>query len=956
MDAITADIIEGGGQIANYLTLRAVSFAVGSLAMITTALADPNWTGGGSTTEWGERANWSANDGNHFWIDPWQSATHYDMTFNRDGRTYAGDPEDKSDGNWDFYNIWEVDIRGMTGNQVVTWTGDGENLGPNVRNIIGLGREADRGALAIKGGKVTVEGDVRAGWGDSRVGELSVDGGLLQIRKAVFLGMNDSRTRGILALNGGTLKTEWLYFGNEMGVSDNYASFVRGKGESQFHFNGGKIQAGTDRQAFPVDGATFAPGGFEFDTDGHSASLLETVNATVYPGAVMKKTGSGTLAMDAPVAGITNKIEAGIVKFATSGERTLAHRWSFTSDATDSVTQTPEAEVRGTVTYSDGKACLAGDAAGCGINLGANMWPADAMTVEIWATYRERRRWSKLFCWSGMQYSFQDADGWSKFSLLGTGGTGNMEATGGNIDADSYCCYTVTLTPNGAGGTHIRLCRWDASSGELLNSCDYDSSEWLVSNINQENFWLGHSYWYKDTWNAAENVDGDAPAKADYDEVRIWKGVFADTELKEHVLLGPDTLPGTNGKSNTLNVSPTAEIAANDYLLHRWTFNNTLEDSVGGATATLMGDAAFNSSRYAVRLSGGAKGSGWVDLGETGGFPTNDTPFTVELWATVHEYTANRRIFSIGKRPEGDSTDYNVNSSLKAGIHTYFADGDGEGKWWRVTARANGEEKAGIGANGWFLTDIEYHIAATFVPDGNGNTAYYVYACRANNDDMVGTASGTITGWTPSMVNDVAGKMCCWLGHSQWGDNDAYADYNEVRIWNCALSADQLLTNRKLGPDRLPHITAADGNRAFALDVSSGATADLCGNSATVTSLSGAGTVANANTITVEGVLSPGGDGTVGTLTLNGDVVVTGTIRLDEGDMIAVNGTLDLSHATVEISADQLTSGFAFASATDGISGVPSVSGAGRWDRRCAIKIVENEVRVYRYGFMIMVK
>ena len=932
--------------------LTRIFLAIAAIACAITANADPNWQGtDAATTEWGTSANWTANDGNHFWIDPWNNATHFNMTFNRDGRTYAGDPEDKSDGNWDFYNIWEVDIRGMTGGQIATWTGDGSDLGPNVRSILGIGREATRGALAINGGKVTVEGDVRAGWGSPNTGELVLNDGLLQIRRGIYLGMNSRRAKGVLALNGGTLKSEFLYFGNEMGIGENYSSIVRGKGTAQFRFDGGTIQIGADRQSYPVDGATFGANGLKVDTDGKNATLLETVNATVAPGATaLVKKGAGTLATDAPIAHATTKVEAGTLKFATDGTRTLAHRWSFTSDASDSVTGENHCETLGTVTFSDGKAVLAGGEGAdanddCGLNLGANMWPADAMTLEIWATYRERTKWAKLFCWSGMHYSLQDDSGWAKFALMGTGGTDNLEATGSNIDAGSTCCYTITIVPNGTTGSHIRLCRWDASTGELLNSRDYDAETWRVSNINQENFWLGKSYW-----------GGDTAAKADYDEVRIWKGVFADTELKEHVLLGPDTLPGGNGMGNTLNASAAEEIAANDYLLHRWTFNGTLEDSVGGATATLKGGAALDAASTHVKLPGGTKGAGWVDLGETGGFPTNDTPFTIELWATVHEYTKNRRIFSIGKRPPADSTDPAIDSSLQSGLHTYFADDDGSGKWWRLTARGGTDGEKSIGGNGWFETDKEYHIAATFVPDGNGNTAYYLYAYKANSDDAVGTNSGTITGWTPGCVNDVAGKMCCWLGHSQWGDNDAYADYDEVRIWNCALSPDQLAINRKLGPDRLPHITRQDTDRTFSLDIAADATADLCGNSATIAALSGAGTIANAGAVTLDGTVSPGGDGEAGTLTLNGNVTVTGTLRLDPGDKIVVNGSLDLSHATVELLADELTSAFVFATATDGITGTPAISATGGWNKRCNIIEAGDGLKLTRKGFMMIIK
>ena len=129
---------------------------IGSLGiMVANAVfASPNWKGQDpASTEWATRENWTANDGNHYYIDGANGATHYNMTFNRDGRVYEGDPEDKSDGNWDFYNIWAVTIRGMTQGEVVTWTGDGEDLGPNIRSCLYVGNEQSRGALTINGGK-----------------------------------------------------------------------------------------------------------------------------------------------------------------------------------------------------------------------------------------------------------------------------------------------------------------------------------------------------------------------------------------------------------------------------------------------------------------------------------------------------------------------------------------------------------------------------------------------------------------------------------------------------------------------------------------------------------------------------------------------------------------------------------------------------------------------------------
>ena len=83
----------------------------------------------------------------------------------------------------------------------------------------------------------------------------------------------------------------------------------------------------------------------------------------------------------------------------------------------------------------------------------------------------------------------------------------------------------------------------------------------------------------------------------------------------------------------------------------------------------------------------------------------------------------------------------------------------------------------------------------------------------------------------------------CNLGHSFFtGDNDASATYNEVRIWNAALSESQLTANAIAGPDVVPDVRAnLVSTRTYV--VSAGATLDLNGGLLACGDLSGAGTV-----------------------------------------------------------------------------------------------------------------
>jgi len=87
---------------------------------------------------------------------------------------------------------------------------------------------------------------------------------------------------------------------------------------------------------------------------------------------------------------------------------------------------------------------------------------------------------------------------------------------------------------------------------------------------------------------------------------------------------------------------------------------------------------------------------------------------------------------------------------------------------------------------------------------------------------------------------------------------------------------------------------------AASVDLASSATLDLGGTVQTLSGLSGSGTVSNG-TLTVTGDILPGGDGTIGTLTVSGgNLLASGTLRIDVAagglcDRLDVNGNADLT-------------------------------------------------------------
>jgi hypothetical protein len=146
-----------------------------------------------------------------------------------------------------------------------------------------------------------------------------------------------------------------------------------------------------------------------------------------------------------------------------------------------------------------------------------------------------------------------------------------------------------------------------------------------------------------------------------------------------------------------------------------------------------------------------------------------------------------------------------------------------------------------------------------------------------------------------------------WLGHSEWPDNDASASYNEVRIWNGALTEAQLQANSLLGPNAL--LGAMSSGTALPADtrvtIASGAALDLVGGTQTVSGLAGNGLVTNG-TLAVTGIIAPGGTNAIGTLTVAASTVLTGTLLVDgaldgSSDLLKVQGNLDLAGLALQV-------------------------------------------------------
>ena len=399
---------------------------------------------------------------------------------------------------------------------------------------------------------------------------------------------------------------------------------------------------------------------------------------------------------------------------------------------------------------------------------------------------------------------------------------------------------------------------------------------------------------------------------------------------------------------NEYPASPSATLLANNYLLHRWNFNGHCLDLIGTNHAFIVGSGSVTYNSAAdIQIPGGNRGVGYIDCGSNI-IPAElgDTPFTIEFWAKPksNENWAQWCAF-------GSSSDANGTGGALTGLIIAPKSGAGSYPSFRMVG-AQTSNNIAIGSGNLTL-DKEYHVALVVKPTGNNTATITAYIEDPSGGEAIRVKSESVTKWSTATIV----QKNFWLGHSHWGDKDVYSTYNEVRVWAAALSQAQIVANGTLGPDVLPVLSATSTLGVTEnITVASGATLDLGGHTLTQPRLTGAGTVANG-TLNVS-TLTPGGDGTTGTIALN-VASVSGVIRIDDGDTFTTTTTgLDLSGATIDL-ATTPTRSFVVGTASGSGSfaaGRPALTVNGAPLKGWMVKKIGNTLKVSKGGVMILAK
>ena len=402
---------------------------------------------------------------------------------------------------------------------------------------------------------------------------------------------------------------------------------------------------------------------------------------------------------------------------------------------------------------------------------------------------------------------------------------------------------------------------------------------------------------------------------------------------KDYIFSGTGAIAGTNSllksgtgtltlaNSNTFTggltiTNGTVRVAtANLGLAHRWSFNNSLADSVGGQTATLVDVGANNATLTAsnVTLAGGTQAtSDYISLGGTV-LPGGTTPATIELWATPIAIQNWSRIFDFGA-----GTTENLMMSWTVGA-TLASDR----VEWVDSAGTNTMDNS----NQPYTFGVEFHIVMVIEPGaGAGGTTRVTWYRSPSTNSALGAARGTFNS-TNTMANLT--QPNCWLGRSQWPDNTANASYNEARIWNRALSTNVLQALHTAGPNAFLEsmnlglvpaslVSTSAVNLAGAtgiLENSSGATltiGSLTGVASSEARLTSGGlTVGNGTSTTFAGFISGTNGFTkqgAGTLTLSGNSTYTGPTTVSAGTLL-VHGNNSAATGALSVSSSATLGG-----------------------------------------------
>ena len=286
----------------------------------------------------------------------------------------------------------------------------------------------------------------------------------------------------------------------------------------------------------------------------------------------------------------------------TTAAASLIHRYSFTTDASDSVGHADGTLMNGAL-VSGGQLRLNGTNQYASLP-GGLLTGLSSVTVEFWASFGTNAIWNRVF-----DFGDRNATNAGRNYLMFSPHTGYSNQRMSIADGDPGNTHEEFLAASGVldGRSNVHVvCVWngfDSTMSLFTNGVMASSSAFSIplSHVINTFSWLGRSLF-----------EGDAYLKGSIDELRIYNAALPAVQITANYRRGPDAAPRSPSPG----------------LIHRYSFTTDASDSVGSAHGTLVNGASVMAGQ--VQLNGTNQ---YVNLPT--GMLNGLSSVTMEFWASL---------------------------------------------------------------------------------------------------------------------------------------------------------------------------------------------------------------------------------------------------------------------------------------------------------------------------------
>jgi hypothetical protein len=526
----------------------------------------------------------------------------------------------------------------------------------------------------------------------------------------------------------------------------------------------------------------------------------------------------------------------------------LTHRYSFTTDASDSVGGA-NGTLQGNVTIVNGAASFPGLTNGDYVQLPPGLISNyTSATFEFWVDVGANGTWEELYAFGNQdnglganmvmftphsgpgdfRMSYAQADpGFNDEHF--TTGPGILD----NLGALSVACVydppnnIMTLYTNG-----VRV--------SSLSPVTTGAKGFSFTNVYNVNSWLGRSLY-----------NGDAPYAGTIDEFRIYNNALGPLQIYADNVAGPGTVL-TNVPITSFVWNVVTNLLYGERRDTSVTFNTVSYGTVTLPGATEVSYSSSASNVVAVTKNGRllALSAGSATLSASYGTTTTSTLVTVSnVPILLHRYSftadasdsvggangtlagaafiTNGTVVLSGVGSSGTPGDYvDLPNDMFTNITTtsmeVWATDNGSATWariWDFGNSAGGENTSTGGGDNLFLTTpsgaaslrLAINIGSgeqqlNTTPPSVGSETHIVFVNDAAHNTGYLYVNGALADHNTNMTlapADMGSTLNDWLGRSQYNDPLFNGSIDEFRIWNGQLSALQVAINTASGPDKI---------------------------------------------------------------------------------------------------------------------------------------------------------